>query len=103
MGIVLPDQSTKDRALTRTLYRLRKPQALGYNDGLQKSVNTQRRSGCRIRFFSDWEGPIKFRRSWIEEFIEANTIQAASIYVRPCRSAPMQPEVIVLVLVDLYW
>jgi len=50
---------------------------LGYStSGLRKIVNRTKagKQGATIRFFQVGKGPIKFRRDWLNEFIDANSI-----------------------------
>src|SRR3954462_4614236 len=61
---------------------------LGYKaSGLRKIVTRTRHGGqgAKIKFFQVGQGPIKFRREWIEEFIQANTVEPKSILRSPAQ------------------
>lgn len=50
---------------------------LGYSpSGLRKIVNRTRagKLGATIRFFQIGNGPIKFKREWLDDFISANSV-----------------------------
>jgi hypothetical protein len=70
---------------------------LGYApSGLRKIVNRTKRGeqGGAIRFMQVGRGPIRFRRAWIEEFIEANTTGPKPVERSPVqrRSPSIEPR-----------
>ena len=55
--------------------------------GLRKIVARTKRGtpGPQIQFFQIGEGPIKFRREWIERFIEENSTKPGQVRSQPQR------------------
>jgi hypothetical protein len=58
--------------------------------GLRKfDARTKRGTpGPQIQFFQIGEGPIKFRRQWIERFIEENSIKPGQVQLRKTQRRP---------------
>jgi hypothetical protein len=81
---------------------------LGYKpSGLRKIVNRTKHGGqgATIRFFQIGRGRIKFRREWIEEFIQAHTIQPKPILRSPAQKRSRKPKEEYRLSFDpsLYW
>jgi hypothetical protein len=55
--------------------------------GLRKIVNRTKAGGPgpKIKYFQVGSGPIKFRKAWIDAFIEANTVAPITIERSPSR------------------
>jgi hypothetical protein len=65
---------------------------LGYApSGLRKIVNRTKHGepGAVIRFMQVGRGPIRFRREWLEQFIDANTTGPKPVDRSPARK-PLQ-------------
>jgi hypothetical protein len=81
---------------------------LGYKaSGLRKIVSRTRQGGqgATIKFFQVGQGPIKFRRKWLEEFIQANTVEPKPILRSPAQKRKAKSEGKYRLAFDpaLYW
>jgi hypothetical protein len=60
--------------------------------GLRKIVNRTKAGGegPQIRFFQVGNGPIKFQKEWIEEFVAANTTGPKDVMPMPSHKAAVK-------------
>jgi hypothetical protein len=61
--------------------------------GLRKIVSRTKAGGLgpKIQFFQVNNGPIKFRREWVADFINANTVSLKSNVVPPLPKNKLKP------------